>query len=250
MTKHFQRPTVFTSGVTTEFPGEAMKELGLPSPVHFAAYFNDFFQYEAGDWTLTQQGGGTVSNTAFVGGAVNSVTTTSSNDFNSNQLKAAAFGLVPQSSTLAGRKTFFRVRYQTPDSTTPAWFLGLVNTNTTPFSSGITDGIYFSKAAGSQSVVVSNVVGGTVNNTATLGNDVDATLRDLAIYYDGSHADILIYDSQTADSNFPDKLTGLAAVFRSATVTTANLNLIFAVENGTTAAKTLTVDFIGAAVER
>ena len=140
----------------------------------------------------------------------------------------------------AGKKAWFRCRFKTSDATQSDIVFGLQVVDTTPLD--VTDGIYFLKADGAATVDIFCRKNATTGSTtaaavATMAND---TFIELAWYYDGVSkvyyaVDGTVKGTLVASSSYlPDTICTVS----------------FALQNGEAVAKTLTVDYILAAVER
>lgn len=271
-------PSRFKSGYTPDQAFQAWADCGAGDPFWYHMDWDDF------DWSLNVTGtytitldGGTAALTAGDGGLGLLTTAASSNDYVSLQRPIAAW-VVPQGAT-AGKKMFYGVRLQLGDVTNSAFIAGLCNVTTTPFTSGdITDGIWFSKASGGTQLVINVAEGGTVTsfnvNTATY-DLVNATNIDLAFYVD-KYGNVQYSVGSQLFGYIPQQGTGATSAapqyYSSAvvlcptgklysgnqpgtvasgyTLPTANLSLSLGVQAGAAAAKTLTVNFHGAARER
>lgn len=223
--------TNIPSGITNAVLESVMTGFGADDPSVFHTYWNDFDVFTAGDWTGTATGSVTNAVAAGNGGILSMANSAANNDLDSLQLKAASFAIV------AGYKAWFKCRVNISNATNAELTIGLIQTTTTPLT--VTDGIYFSKAAASTTLtgnIAKSSAITTVTPVATLAN---TTYVNLGWYYDGASSvkfyvnNVFIIGTTTL-TNLP----------------TANLNLTIAVANGTAAANTLLVDYIGAFNER
>lgn len=230
-------PTHFRSGVTNTSPGETVYNYGLPDPAKWHTYFNDFDTYAAGDWTITETGTGTRALTAVDGGNLLITNAAADNDNNQFQLAAASFTLA------AAKRAYFKARFKASDATQSDLALGLQVTNTAIFTPAtVTDGVYFYKDDGSTAI---NVV---VKKNDSTGKNVKTSMGTFAANtytvwgweYDGNGMcnffidDVLKWQLSASSTYFPDTI----------------LNLTFGLMNGEGVAKTMTVDYVFAAVER
>lgn len=253
MASNSQPPVRNPSGNTTDQPFGPFADCGNGNPAFYHQFSDDFDNAlgSTGLYTVTAAGG-SVAHTPGDGGLALFTTGAAAGNFAEIQLPAASFVAT------ASQKMFYEARLQLANITTSAWVVGLVNTNTTPFTGGITDGIYFSKAAGATTInlivvkasVVSVTVPIPVGAIATYAN---ATNFDLAWYLD-RHGDIRIFASNQLVGWIPQSGTGttspptigLGPIARATApiLPTVSLNLTLAVSNGATAsATTLTADF-------
>lgn len=245
-------PTRFLSGVTQSASWQPLGNVGIPDPFFYAAYEEDFLHYNAGDYTVTASGGSVAATAANgSGGRVLLTTGATAGNFAELQLPVASFQYT------SGKKLSYLTRLQVANASTSQFAVGLVNTNTTPLSSGITDGIYFSKAAGSTNIILNVVTGSASRGTATisalLANNTDV---DLGFLVDRSGNIKIFAGSNLVGVKRPNTaLLGpeyaIPASSLSGSITAVLLNPTIAVGNGSTAAAmTGVVDFQFAAMER
>jgi hypothetical protein len=229
-------PTHFTNGVSNVTQGHPLYEFGMMDPTKWVAYFNDFNTYAAGDWTITTTeagaGNATEALTDVAGGALLITNDDADND-------ADFFNLVGESFQYSStKKMFFRARFKISDATQSDIVMGLQITDTTPLA--VTDGIYFTKADGSTAasfVVTKNSTATTQASVATMADDTFVTL---AFFYNPQSGKFEVFadDSKVAEvvnTNAPDDEL---------------LTVSFGIQNGEAAAKTMTLDYVFAAVER
>lgn len=224
--------TNIPSGITNAALDTVMQSYGAPDPTVFHTYFNDFDVYTASDWTNTATG--VVTNSILASGAVDGgilsmVNSAANNDLNSLQLKAATFGLI------AGNKWWIKARFSVDSATNAALILGLIQTTTTPLT--VTNGVYFSKAAASTSLVA-NVTKASVTSSLNIGTLSNLAYVNVGLHYNGDST-ITVYLNNA-------KVGALATT----NMPTTNLNLTLAVANGTAALNTLLVDYVLVSTER
>lgn len=226
--------TNLPSGMTNAQLGSVLSTYGAfdPSVVH--SYWNDFDTFIVGsagaaDWKNTATGSVTNALVAGAGGILSLGNSAANNDLDSLQLMAAGFAVT------AGNQAWFKCRFNISNATNAALTIGLIQTTTTPLT--VTDGIYFSKAAASTTLVGKVAKSSTASsvNLATLAN---TTYVNVGWWYNGVDTVQFFINGLSAGSVGVTNLP------------TANLNATLAVANGTAAANTLLVDYIFAAVER
>jgi len=228
-------PTNFIGGVSTAEAGNPLFDFGMPDPTKWIVFWDDFHQYLASDWTITTTeagaGSATEALTNVQGGALLITNDAADNDADFFQTVGESFKFI------AGKKTMFKVRFQTSDATESDLVFGLQITDTTPLA--VTDGVYFRKDDGDaliDFVVIKNSTATTATGIATL---TAATWTTLAFVYDGISAvhyyvnDVRI--GQSVTTNLCDD---------------EELAVSFGIQNGEAVAKTLTIDYILAAQER
>lgn len=271
-----QPPVRYPSGVASDPPYGPWADSGIGNPFFYHLFEDDFDNSIAvsNAWTVSATSGGTAAETAGDGGLI-TLTPDAASDYVSIQLPKASFTL-PQG-TLAGKKLFFLTRLQVSSITEAGFVAGLVNTTTTPFTSGdITDGIWYSMATGGTALKINVASGGTVLTTAVATNTYSikaATNIDLAFYVDrygnvqysvGSQLVGWIPQSGTGASTGASGVPSLpvmcptgklysgnqpGTIASGYTLSTANLTPTLGV-TCVTAVATLKADFIGVGKER
>lgn len=228
--------TNFPDGVTNVAEYVANGAMPFPDPTTYHTYFNDFDQYVAADWTVTEtQAGATQALTAGDGGLMLLTNSAADNDVNQIQKAPSSFLL---SST---KKAFFACRFKVSDATQSDLIVGLVVANTDPINTPPTDGIYFLKSDGAATVDAicrKNTTTGSVSQ-ASAATMVTDTFIILSWYYDGAGTLYVGVDGTqkyaiSVASYFPD--TTLAPML--------------CLQNGEAVAKTMTIDYVFAAAER
>lgn len=254
-------PVRFPGGVTNAAPFQTLADAGFLDPSYYHVYFNDFDTLNSGDFVASDVGLATAALTAVDGGNLLLTTTAGATDSTYLQLGAASFAFTPATSSVAGKKSFFKIRFKLGDATNSAFYAGLAVTGTTN-RSGATDGLMFYKNTGAATFVLRNIATSTTTDTAipasvhTLANN---TYVELGWYFNGKTTVKAFVNPSTgyfpgsghaADTN-PVNL-GAVAQFDTGTtaLSTSTLNLSFGLLNGASAAKTATIDYILMARER
>ena len=228
--------THFTSGVTNVGTDSTLGKLKAPAPHKYHQYFNDFDTYLASDWTITttEDGTGSVSEALADGdGGVLLVTNAAGdNDHDFFQLVKEGFKFE------SGKQIGFQVRFKTNDATQTDIVAGLQLTDTTPLD--VTDGIFFLKSDGAATISFI-VEKDSTQSTLTLPNSLaDDTFMTLGFIYDPKDQKFHVFQNNVlagtvVSTNAPDD---------------EELTLSFGIQNGAAAAKTLSVDYVGAYKER
>lgn len=232
-------PVRFPFGVTNVAPETPFAQLGLPSPLSYHTYFNDFDSYVVTSiWTETKTGAGTVAETDGDGGILLITNAAADNDNVFVQKIGESF--LPTS----GKKLFFEARFTVSDATQSDWVFGLQVTDTTPLD--VTDGIYFQKDDGDTNIdfyVSKDATTGRLTSTAVTTASAAATYMRLSFYFDGKR-----YIKVWKDG------VQVANVDLTATLTTylpdTELTVSFGIQNGEAVAKTMSVDYVFVAQER
>ena len=228
--------THFTSGVTNVGTDSTLGKFKAPAPHKYHTYFNDFDTYLASDWTITTTEDGTGSATEALadgdGGLLLVTNAAGDNDHDFFQLVKEGFKYE------AGKQLAFHIRFKTNDATQTDIVAGLQLTDTTPLD--VTDGIFFLKSDGAATISFI-VEKDSTQSTLTLPNSLpDDTFMTLGFVYDPKDQKFHVFQNNVlagtgVSTNAPDA---------------EELALSFGIQNGAAAAKTLTVDYIGASKER
>ena len=228
--------THFTSGVTNVSSDGTLGKLKAPAPHKYHSYFNDFDTYLASDWTITTTEDGTGSATEALtdgdGGILLVTNAAGDNDHDFFQLVKEGFKYE------SGKQLAFHVRFKTNDATQSDIVAGLQLTDTTPLD--VTDGIFFLKSDGAATISFI-VEKDSTQSTLTLPNSLaDDTFMTLGFVYDPKDQKFHVYQNNVlagtvVSTNAPDD---------------EELTVSFGIQNGAAAAKTLSVDYIGAHKER
>ena len=236
-------PTHFPNGVSNRTKGHPLFNYPYLDPSKYYTYFDDFFEYHSGIYTITttEAGSGNASEaiTAGAGGQLLITNDDADNDLDFFQLKGESFKWD------SSKRMFFSARFKTNDATQSEIVMGLQITDTTPLD--VTDGIFFLKvdADTKPDLIIEK------DNTSTLSIlEMDAmeddTFVTLSFEYDPldvatggavfrAYQDNVQVGEITGTTNAPDD---------------EDLTISFGIQNGAAAAKTLTIDFILVAVER
>ena len=228
--------THFTSGVTNVGTDSTLGKLKAPAPHKYHQYFNDFDTYLASDWTITTTQDGTGSASEALadgdGGVVLVTNAAGDNDHDFFQLVKEGFKFE------SGKQIGFHVRFKTNDATQTDIVAGLQLTDTTPLD--VTDGIFFLKSDGAATISFI-VEKDSTQSTLTLPNSLaDDTFMTLGFIYDPKDQKFHVFQNNVlagtvVSTNAPDD---------------EELTLSFGIQNGAAAAKTLSVDYVGAYKER
>ena len=228
--------THFTSGVTNVGTDSTLGKLKAPAPHKYHQYFNDFDTYLASDWTITTTEDGTGSASEALadgdGGVLLVTNAAGDNDHDFFQLVKEGFKFE------SGKQIGFHVRFKTNDATQTDIVAGLQLTDTTPLD--VTEGIFFLKSDGAATISFI-VEKDSTQSTLTLPNSLaDDTFMTLGFIYDPKDQKFHVFQNNVlagtvVSTNAPDD---------------EELTLSFGIQNGAAAAKTLSVDYVGAYKER
>jgi hypothetical protein len=228
--------TNFPNGVTNNTQQNVLGLMAQLDPTTYHTYFDDFDEYHATNWTVTEtDAGATQALTDADGGVLLITNTAADNDLVALQKKGESFAFE------ADKPTFFKARLKVSNATQSDFVIGLQITDTTPLA--VSDGVYFIKADDATTVDFKVVASSTATTASAIATLADDTYYTFAFYYDG--ASYVNYYLGT-DTLSPTYL-GRSAVTN---LPTTELTVSFALQNGSAAARTMSVDYIFVAKER
>ena len=234
---HFQNLILWAGNtVATEHKKNQPMFAPYPSDQTFYMYHNDFFTYNSGDWTITttEAGSGNASEaiTSQAGGALLLTNDDADNDLDFLQLKGESFKLS------TSKKAYFSARFKVSDATQSDFVIGLQITDTTPLAT--TDGVFFIKDDGDTNLDFIVEKDSTSTDTTAIHTMVDDTFVTVTWFIDPDASKVFYSVNNAApvsvvNTNLPDD---------------EELTVSFGIQNGAAAAKTMTIDYVVAAVER
>jgi hypothetical protein len=236
-------PTHFPNGVSNRTKGHPLFNYPYLDPSKYYTYFDDFFEYHSGIYTITttEAGSGNASEaiTSGAGGQLLITNDDADNDLDFFQLKGESFKWD------SSKRMFFSARFKTNDATQSEIVMGLQITDTTPLD--VTDGIFFLKVdADTKPDLIIEKDNSSSLSVLEMDAMEDDTFVTLSFEYDPldvatggavfrAYQDDVQVGEITGTTNAPDD---------------EDLTISFGIQNGEAAAKTLTIDFILVAVER
>ena len=236
-------PTHFPNGVSNRTKGHPLFNYPYLDPSKYYTYFDDFFEYHSGIYTITttEAGSGNASEaiTSGAGGQLLITNDDADNDLDFFQLKGESFKWD------SSKRMFFSARFKTNDATQSEIVMGLQITDTTPLD--VTDGIFFLKVdADTKPDLIIEKDNSSSLSVLEMDAMEDDTFVTLSFEYDPldvatggavfrAYQDNVQVGEITGTTNAPDD---------------EDLTISFGIQNGEAAAKTLTIDFILVAVER
>jgi hypothetical protein len=233
--------THFRNGVSNQTPGNPLFDFPYLDPTKYTTYFNDFFTYHADEWTITTteagSGAATEALASGAGGWLLITNDDADNDLDFLQLKGEAFKYV------STKKMFFKARFKVSDATQSDFVMGLGITDTTPLDT--TDGFYFIKADGAATMDFNIEKDNSATTNSSVATISDDTFLTASFFFDpngntgNGEFQVFIDDSQVATQTTLTNATD-----------DEELTVSFGIQNGAAAAKTMTIDYILAAVER
>ncbi len=236
-------PTHFPNGISNRTKGHPLFNYPYLDPSKYYTYFDDFFEYHSGIYTITttEAGSGNASEaiTSGAGGQLLITNDDADNDLDFFQLKGESFKWD------SSKRMFFSARFKTNDATQSEIVMGLQITDTTPLD--VTDGIFFLKVdADTKPDLIIEKDNSSSLSVLEMNAMEDDTFVTLSFEYDPldvatggavfrAYQDDVQVGEITSTTNAPDD---------------EELTISFGIQNGEAAAKTLTIDFILVAVER
>lgn len=228
-------PARFSDGVTNVPHHYPLGYAGLPDPTKFSVYHNDFFTYDATEWTITTTEAGAGSATEALasgnGGLLLITNDAADDDADFFQTTVEPFKFI------SGKKLWFAARFKVSDATQSDFVMGLQITDTTPLA--VTDGVYFRKDDGDANLDFVVVKDSTATTETAFSTAADDTFMELAFYYNGKDAIEIFKDKvklgTSVITNLPDD---------------EELAISFGIQNGEAVAKTMTLDYITVITER
>lgn len=236
-------PMNVPAGISTATKGTALQKYPMPDPTKVYTYFQDFTTYVAADWTITAIGTGAVAAVADEPfGAIAATNSAADNDGLNVQLDEETF------TPTSGKKMWFKARFKVSDATQSDFMIGLAVLDTTLLGStagdGVTDGIFFAKEDGDTNLdfhVQKDTTTGQKSTSAIA--TVDTSYMTVGFEFDGArYVKVFVDDVHKSTVD----LSSTLATYLPNTP----LAVSFAILNGEAVAKSMTVDYIFAAIER
>ena len=252
-------PTRFPAGVSTAGVGKQLGMFPLPDPTSVCVDFQDFNQYVAGDWTVTNTSThATIGLVVGVGGIVSAAGGASSvtSDIGAIMHNPLNFN-IPNNATLSTliptAQTWFYGTMKATTALNDQLQIGLTSANTALTPS---DGIYFNKAAGSTAVTCVVRAGAASlaataysTGSTTIATLADATVVELGWYYDGrGYVHVFVNEAEVCNIDVGGGTGTAVATFPKAVA----LGMGFGIKAAVTAPTTgdIIVDFMLAAQTR
>lgn len=223
--------TNLPGGVTNALRSTTLGLYPYPDPTLWHNWFDDFDDYVAAEWTITETGTGTRAVGNLDNGILVITNAAADNDANFLQWSGATNASTVETwKFVAGQPLFFKSRFKISDATQSDFVMGLQITDTTPLA--VSDGVYFLKADGSTTLnlLVTKNSTSTTTAVATMASD---TYISVGFYYDGG-SNIFVFAN--------DVRVGTSVTTNL--VDDEELTISFGIQNGEAAAKSLSLDYI------
>lgn len=175
------------AGVGDNAIGSPLANYAGLNPARYRLYFNDFFNYTAADWVVTETDAGSTEAVTSDAGGVLAITNASAGATDEASLQwAGGSGAVVTQWTFDSAKDMVLVaRFKVSNATNAALLIGLAATDTAPVASLPANGIYFYKAGGSTSLLAS-LRASAASQSVTLGAMANDTYVEAAFVYNSS----------------------------------------------------------------
>lgn len=218
---------------------QTLGSLVFPDPTRCHTWFDDFDDYVAAEWTITETGSGTRAVGNIDGGVL--VITNAGSDDDANYLQwsgATSATTVETWKWEASKSLWFKCRMKVSDATQSDLLMGLQITDTTPLDAS--DGFYFLKSDGSTTLNLLCTKNST-STTLSAGTVVSDTYFTCGFWWNPVLGEMVVYFNDTPVSS---------------TTTTTNfcddeeLTISFGIQNGDGNARALSLDYIAVVKDR
>ena len=230
-------PQRYSKGVTNVDSSKTMGQLIVPDPTSVQVFMDDFMKFVPGDWFITRTHAGSTSGAETIGDATGGVLAfypaNADDDNTFFQYKATpnvttASEIFTLEST---KKLWFKARLKVSDTGDSDFFIGLQSADTTPLTAPV-DAVWWKSDDGDDYLDFGMYAASvsTLSETA-IATIVDDTYFTVGFYWDGV---------DTIQYFYNDVIQGSS----TATYPTAAMTVSFGVQNGSAAARTMSVDYI------
>lgn len=236
-------PKRFSNGITNVSSDKTMGQLIVPDPTTVHVFMEDFNKFNPGDWFITRiHTGGTIGSETIGdadGGILAFYPANADDDSTFFQWKATDnVSSASEIFTIAsGKKLWFKARMKVSNTGDSDFIMGLQSADTTPTTSPV-DAIWFKSDDGDDyldfGVYASSVASVTDAAIATLTDDIYFTV---GFYWDGVDTLQYFYNDAIQGSSTGD-------------MPSAAMTISFGVQNGSAAARTMSIDYICCIKER
>lgn len=228
--------TSLPKGLSTADRGTALFDYVYPDPTKTIVWWDDFHNYDASWWTVTEDGG-TNAVQDEVGGVLDLVNAGADDNSTFLQWQGEESGSTIETFKITtSERCWFKARFAVSDATQSDFVIGLQITDTTPLA--VSDGIFFQKDDGDTNLDFHVEKDSTSTDETGIHTMEDDTFVTAGFYYDKKNFHVYVNDGKVAtvaDDNLPND---------------EELTISFGVQNGEAAAKTFSVDYILAAQDR
>jgi len=236
-------PQRYADGVTNIAKGKTLSEMPMPDPTVTHGYFNDFFQYSTADWITSTSGTGTLAVSDTVAGGALVITPGAATEGKFDSIQLSKDGGTNDSEVFlfaTGKKAWFKTRIYGADVSDMELDIGLCLVNTDLRNAAPADGVWFTSDDGTTDIDLIIAKNSSQVKVSGIGTWADTTWISLGYYWDGVDAIHYFVDDVKkgevyVGTSLPDD--------EYLTVTISN-------ETGEATANALSIDYIGAWMER
>jgi len=232
--------TRFPNGFVDASEVGAYQNFAQQRPFRYYSYIDDFFNYTAANWVVTETDAGSTEIITSGAGGILAITNVSAGATDAASLQwaggsGAAITPFVWSST---NDMILSARFKVDVAATTSLLIGLASVDTSPVASLPTNGIYFSQIGGAHLFASIRIAG--ASTTVDMGALVDDTYVNCVMFYNSADGTWACYranalvGTMTAASNTP----------------TAALTQTIGILNASAAAHVLSVDYFQASVDR
>ena len=237
-------PARFTKGVTNVDSANTMGQLIIPDPTSCFVWMQDFDKYDPGEWFITRIKSLNVTvGSETVSDASNGIlaVTASAGDDDSVFFQWKGYSNVSTASEIftleSTKKLWFKSKFKVSNTGDSDFIIGLQSADTTPLTSPV-DSVIWKSDDGDDYADFQIYKGSAASlNDTAIATMVDDTYVTVGFYWDGVDTIQYFYNDLLQGSNTADNPT-------------AAMSPIFGVQNGSAAARIMTVDFICVVKER
>jgi len=241
-----RNPTRFPSGVSNVAREKQFGRIQVFDPSRHHVYWNDFDTFTAADWVVTEtQAGATQAVATGLGGWFVHTNSAANADVSSIQLAQPGFAFTD------GKAFWCKTRFKVDDATNASVAIGAMILDTSPIASAPSEGIYFAKAAAGTTMIMKVGKASSYTNSTTVGTFAADTFYTAGFHCEGKQflspttgVNSYRFDIFFGTDDNPNLVTRLEVPTTNVPVGTL-ITPTIALQNGTAAARTMTVDYFG-----
>lgn len=233
--------THFANGVTNVSGNDEMAALRTVDPSQYYSWFDDFNNFTAAQWVVTETAAGSTQTIVDGAGGLFAQTNVSAGATDASQVQWAGTAATAILTTFwdVTKDLIMKTRFKLSTATTNVALIGAATVDTTLAASLPTDGLYFLKATG-VATLTANVRKAGSSTSIALGTVADDTFCTASMVYTAIDG--------TWRGYFNGALTGVNAT--ASISPTAGLSPGIALLNAAATAHVLTVDYLNIMVQR
>ncbi len=222
----------YPQGISNVYGSTTMGNLVQSDPTRCHVWMDDFDDYTAAEWIITEVGSGTRAVADADGGVLVITNAAADDDHNNLQWSGNTSAAAVETWTWsASRSMWYKARFKVNNATESEIALGLTVIDTDPYD--VSDGLFFVKADGSTSLVFRAEKSGTAS-TVTAGTLANDTYVTVGFYWDADIGQMTVF--------FNDGAVG--TITSTTNMPTTEMTITMAIQNGTDSAAIMSVDYI------